>query len=285
MSIYIGVDIGSVSTKVAAIDNSGQLVCYTYVPTAGNPISAASECFARLSGDLPDSAEIKAVCATGSGRELFAERFGADMTKNEITCQSLAAINYLPKVRTIFEIGGQDSKIITLKDGVVTDFGMNTICAAGTGSFLDHQARRLGLDICSLSEKAVAGKNAAPLSGRCTVFVESDMIAKQQSGYKTEDIIYGLCRTLASNYLNDVCKGKKIEEPIIFQGGVAFNKGMVRAFEEILKAKITLPPNPEITGALGACFLAREKGSSITKTRFIGVENASLIEQHYTHNK
>lgn len=209
MIIYIGFDIGSVSTKAAAIDENRQLLCYAYLPTSGKPISAASSCLARLKEKLPKNAEVKAVCATGSGRELFAKHFGADITKNEITCQSLAATSYLPGVKTIFEIGGQDSKVITLEDGVVTDFGMNTICAAGTGSFLDHQARRLGMDINALSEKATKSKKAVALSGRCTVFVESDMITKQQSGYNTEDIIYGLCQTLASNYLNDICKGKK----------------------------------------------------------------------------
>ena len=162
---------------------------------------------------------------------------------------------------TVIEIGGQDSKIIIIRDGLATDFSMNTICAAGTGSFLDHQARRLNLTIEELSEMAIRSTKPISISGRCTVFAESDMINRQQSGSSTEDIVYGLCKALVRNYLNDVGLGKAIKPPILFYGGVALNKGIIRAFKEKLKQEIIIPPHPEITGALGSALIAIEESA------------------------
>jgi len=198
---------------------------------------------------------------------------GADVVKNEITAQAVAALHYVPDVRTIIEIGGQDSKFIVIRDGMVVDFAMNTVCAAGTGSFLDQQASRLNIRIEDFGEQALQSKTPVHIAGGCTVFAESDMIHKQQMGYRAKDIIYGLCQALVRNYLNNVGLGREIRPPIVFQGGVAFNRGIIRAFEESLKAKVIVPPHHEVMGAIGAALLAREEMSSNGKaTAFRGFE-------------
>ena len=142
---------------------------------------------------------------------------------------------------------------------MVTDFGMNTVCAAGTGSFLDHQAERLNMSIEEFSQQALKSNTPAHIAGRCTVFAESDMIHKQQMGYRTEDIVCGLCQTLVRNYLNDVRLGKDIMPPVVFQGGVAFNQGIVKALSEELATEIIILPHPELMGAIGAALLVREE--------------------------
>jgi predicted CoA-substrate-specific enzyme activase len=180
-------------------------------------------------------------------------------------------------VQTIIEIGGQDSKIIVLRDSVAVDFGMNTVCAAGTGAFLDQQAARLSIDIASVGAMALQSKTPVRIAGRCTVFAESDMIHKQQMGHRVEDILYGLCQAMARNYLNNVGLGKQVRELIVFQGGVAFNQGMIRAFEEALNMPVHVPPHHEVMGAIGAAMLAREgMGRNGHHTRFKGFAVSEL---------
>ena len=183
---------------------------------------------------------------------------GADVVKNEITSQAVAAMHFYPDVRTIFEIGGQDSKIILINNGMIVDFAMNTVCAAGTGSFLDHQSERMGIPIERFGELALTAKNNVRISGRCTVFAESDMISKQQFGHTPAEIINGLCEALVRNYLNNLGRGKKLEPPFLFQGGVANNKGIIAAFEKELGEKITVPEHHNVMGAIGVGILTKE---------------------------
>jgi predicted CoA-substrate-specific enzyme activase len=271
MEAYLGVDVGSVTTKFAVLDKDNQLVTTIYVLTQGKPIEMVQQGLKQIQQQLPEDAEIRGVATTGSARYLAGVILGADLVKNEITTHAVAALFRIPEVQTVVEIGGQDSKIIVIRDGVVTDFAMNTVCAAGTGSFLDHQAIRLNMSISEFSERALESKNAVHIAGRCTVFAESDMVHKQQMGYRIEDIIYGLCQALVRNYLNNVGLGKEIKPPIAFQGGVAFNKGIVRAFREELGTEIIVPPHHEVMGAIGAALLVHEEvAKSSLKTKFQG---------------
>lgn len=259
MTGYLGVDVGSVSTNLAIIDPRGQVVASVYLRTQGQPIKAVQEGLRQIKADLGERhVEIRAVGTTGSARYLSGVVIGADIVKNEITAHAIAAGHVLPGVRTVLEIGGQDSKVILLHDGVVVDFAMNTVCAAGTGSFLDHQSARLGIPIEEFGDYALRSGDGAQIAGRCSVFAESDMIHKQQVGYKTEDIIYGLCQALVRNYLNNLAKGKELASPLIFQGGVAANAGMKRAFEEALGTQVTVPEHHDVMGAIGAAILAKE---------------------------
>ena len=255
MRYYLGIDVGSVSTKLALLDSERQLAAQVCLPTHGQPAIAVKAGLQNIQQQLPQDT-LPMVAVTGSARKLIGKLVGADIIKNEVTCQATATLHYFPQTRTIIEIGGQDSKIITVKDGLVTDFGMNTVCAAGTGSFLDHQAQRLGMTMEKLSELACLSAAPDKLSGRCTVFAESEMIHKQQSGAKLEDILYGLCQTLVHNYLNSVAAGKEIITPVVFQGGLAFNQGIVRALQEELNCQVIIPPMPQLMGAIGAALLA-----------------------------
>ena len=269
---YLGIDVGSVSCNVVAMAESGQLLAKTYIRTFGDPIGAIKKGLLEIK-DKIGNIEVAGVGTTGSGRVLAAVLVGADVVKNEITAHAVAAAQQVPGVKTVLEIGGQDSKIIILDgQGSVLDFAMNTVCAAGTGSFLDQQCGRLGLKIEEFGDLALQSTNRVNIAGRCTVFAESDMIHKQQIGAKREDIIRGLCEALVRNYLNNVGKGKKILEPVIFQGGVAANKGIVAEFEKVLGQKIIVPENFDVMGALGAAILARE--ARLAQTGFKGFEVA-----------
>ena len=258
MQLYLGIDVGSVTTKVAVLDENDELVTSAYARTEGKPILVVQQALRRVAETLPPGAEIAGAGTTGSGRYLAGAMVGADVLKNEITAHAVAASHYFPDTRTILEIGGQDSKIIILRDGVVVDFAMNTVCAAGTGSFLDQQAFRLHMDIEDFGPSALQSKSPVRIAGRCTVFAESDMIHKQQMGHSVPDILYGLCEALARNYLNNLGLGKEILAPVVFQGGVAANQGMIRAFEETLKTKVEVPEHHHIMGAIGAALLAHE---------------------------
>jgi predicted CoA-substrate-specific enzyme activase len=271
VEVYLGIDVGSVTTKFAVLDADDELMVSLYLPTEGKPVAMVQKGLRQVSQQMPSGAEIRGVATTGSARYLAGAIVGADLVKNEITCQAVAAIRHVPAVKTVIEIGGQDSKMIIIRDGIVIDFGMNTVCAAGTGSFLDHQAARLNMSIEELSRRAMLGSKPVHIAGRCTVFAESDMVHKQQMGHSVEDIIYGLCQALVRNYLSDVGSGKDIQSPIVFQGGVAFNQGIIRAFGEELDTEIIVPPDHEVMGAIGAALLVHESAAgSRNGSRFKG---------------
>jgi len=281
MQAYMGIDVGSVSTDIVLIDHDNNVIADVYIRTSGQPIKAVQDGLKIIYEKMPPETEICAVGTTGSGRELTAAIVGADVVKNEITTHAVAASTLVPGVQTIIEIGGQDSKIIILRNGIVSDFAMNSVCAAGTGSFLDQQAARLGIPIEEFGSIALKSTNSVRIAGRCSVFAESDMIHKQQMGHKMEDLLAGLCEALARNYLNNVGKGKEILPPVVFQGGVAANQGMKKALEKELKMEVTIPEPYGLMGAIGAAILARNAVRTNGKTKFRGFE-ISDTEYHVT---
>ena len=282
MKVYLGIDVGSVSTNIILMNEDGKVIDALYERTQGQPISAVQRGISQISRSNPD-AQVIAVGTTGSGRHLAAIVAGADVIKNEITAHAVAAIHALPEVRTIIEIGGQDSKLINIRQGIVTDFSMNTVCAAGTGSFLDQQAARLNIPIQQFGEKALESKTPVRIAGRCAVFAESDMIHKQQSGHQLSDIINGLCHALVRNFINNLGKGKQLEGPVLFQGGVAANAGMRRAFEEALQCSVIVPSHFNVMGAIGSALLAKEQHSSHKPTLFrgFGLVNDEFVSKSF----
>jgi len=268
---YLGIDVGSVSTNLVLIDEENNLVFKRYLRTQGKPIPMIQKGIEELSDKFGEK-NIMGVGTTGSGRNLADIIVGSDIVKNEITSHAVAALDHYPNVRTIIEIGGQDSKIIIIKDGIVIDFAMNTVCAAGTGSFLDRQALRLDIDISEFGSRALDSSNPVRIAGRCAVFAESDMIHKQQLGHSEKDIIKGLCDALVRNFLSNVGKGKEVLSPILFQGGVAANEGIKSAFEGELKEKVIIPSNYDVMGAIGAAILGKEQAISKGHTDFKGVD-------------
>jgi len=280
MSYYLGIDVGSVSTNIVLIDENEAVKEALYLRTRGKPLKVLREGLKEIFQKYESDA-IGGVGATGSARQLTGALVGADVIKNEITAHAVAALHFVPDVRTIIEIGGQDSKIIILRDGIPVDFAMNTVCAAGTGSFLDQQAARLDIPIEQFGEIALGSANTVKIAGRCTVFAESDMIHKQQMGYELGGILMGLCEAMVRNYLNNVGKGKTIEEPIIFQGGVAANIGIKSALENELRAKVIIPRYFNVMGAFGAAKLAKEETAKKGCSAFKGFE---VVTEDVIHN-
>lgn len=274
--VFLGVDVGSVSTNVVALDPEGEVVTSAYLRTRGQPINAVQDGVREVGEKLGTDVLVRGAGATGSARYLTGVVIGADLVKNEITAHAVAASHVVEQVRTVIEIGGQDSKLILLRDGVVTDFAMNTVCAAGTGSFLDHQSARLGVPVEEFGDLALKAKEGAQIAGRCSVFAESDMIHKQQVGYPVEEIVLGLCRSLVRNYLNNLAKGKKLEPPVVFQGGVAANIGMKRAFEDALGFEVTVPSYHDVMGAIGVALLTMEEAPYVDRSSFRGFSLADF---------
>ena len=258
---YLGVDVGSISTKGVVIDAAGEVLARSYLWTEGNPVRAVKRVLAELESQMDGSdVGVVSVGTTGSARELTGAVLGAQVVKNEITAHAVGTLSRHPGVRTIFEIGGQDSKIIIVRDGVPVDYAMNTLCAAGTGSFLSSQARRLDVPVEEFGEYALRSKRPTKIAGRCTVFAESDLVHKAQIGHKLEDIIAGLCDAIVGNYLNNVGKGKEVLGPIVFQGGVSKNVGVVRSFEKATGHEILVDDDGHLMGALGVAIVARDSG-------------------------
>ena len=256
---YLGIDIGSISTNLAVIDEDCRLLAKRYLMTAGRPIEAVKQGLEEIGGEIGESVQIAGVGTTGSGRYMIADYVGADIVKNEITAQATAAAFIDKEVDTIFEIGGQDSKYISLRDGVIVGFEMNKACAAGTGSFLEEQAEKLSVPIKREFQKlALKAENPCRLGERCTVFMENSLMTNLQRGAEREDLLAGLAYSIVQNYINRVVGKRPIGRKIFFQGGVAFNKSVVAAFEKYLGKEITVPPNHDVTGAIGMALIARE---------------------------
>ena len=258
--VYLGIDIGSISTKGVIIDEDNNILASSYLYTEGSPITASKRVVRELKNKIDlNKYRVVGVGTTGSARKLIGTILGANVIKNEITAHAIGTMSIYPDVRTIFEIGGQDSKIILIENGIVTDYAMNTLCAAGTGSFLSSQAKRLGIPIEEFGSIAITSKNPTKIAARCTVFAESDLVHKSQIGHKKEDIIAGLCYAIVNNYLNNVGKSKKIIPPIVFQGGVSKNIGVVKAFEDITGEKVYVDNNSHLMGALGVAILSKKQ--------------------------
>ncbi len=258
--VYIGVDVGSITTKVVAIDEAGSVLARRYLPTRGRPLEVVRDGLLEVGAEIEERVTVVGVGTTGSGRHLTSDFVGGDVVRSEITAQARAALAIDPTVDTIFEIGGQDSKFIRLQDGAVVNFAMNSACAAGTGSFLEEQADRLQIQIeDDFSRRAFCAECPAALGDRCTVFMESDLVHHQQQGAEVTDLTAGLAYAIAENYLNRVVGNREIGQRIFFQGGVAWNDAVVSAFQTLTGRPVMTPPHHDVTGAIGAALLARDE--------------------------
>lgn len=286
---YLGIDIGSVGTKLALVDDAGDVIHYIFTRTEGRPIEVVGRILRELEEAVGSLVRIKAVGTTGSGRELIGELVGADGIHDEITCHKSGATFVGDRLLgrrpdTIFEIGGQDSKYISLQqemaadgtggDSVVVDFTMNEACAAGTGSFLEERAEELGVPIKGeFARLAMSSKAPIRLGERCTVFMERDVNTMMQRGANRDDIIAGLAYSIAYNYINRVVRGRHIGDCIFFQGGTAYNDAVAAAFAAVTGKEIIVPPHNAVLGAIGAALLAKDKIQAAgIETRFRGYD-------------
>lgn len=255
---WLGIDVGSTSTNLVLSDDQDRIVDHLYLRTAGDPIEAVRQGLRRLAEARGEAVSVQGVAVTGSGRYMIGRLVGADLVRDEITAQARAAVAINPRVDTVFEIGGQDSKFIALENGVVTDFQMNKVCAAGTGSFLEEQAKKLNLPLEEFGVLALDALRPVNLGERCTVFMEASVAAHLAQGEALDNLAAGLCYSIVKNYLNRVVSGKRVGKVVMLQGGLGYNQGVINAFRVLTGSEITVPPFFSVTGAYGAAILARE---------------------------
>jgi predicted CoA-substrate-specific enzyme activase len=287
VDVFLGVDVGSISTNVVAIDSEGRVLAREYLMTAGRPLAAVTDGLYKVGEALRERGgegrvRIRGCGTTGSGRYLTGDFLGADVVKNEITAHATGAAFIRPDVDTIFEIGGQDSKYVSLDGGAVVDFTMNKVCAAGTGSFIEEQSERLGVGLKDgeFNRLALSADEPPAMGERCTVFMETDINRNQQRGVAVDDICAGLCYSIVQNYLNRVVEDRRVGDAILFQGGTAYNRGVKNAFEKVLGKPVTVPPHHDVIGAIGMGLLARDWYEETgAETRCRGFD---LRDVHYT---
>jgi len=275
--VYLGIDVGSTTTKYVLMDEQRDIIHKNYVHTQGKPIEVTQGLLKMIRGDLGSRVEIMGVATTGSGRNVVGDFLNADLIIDEITAHARGAVEIDAELDTIFEIGGQDSKYISLSNTFPLDFDMNKVCAAGTGSFLHELANKYGINIVSeFQEIALSSNHPVKLAERCTVFMESDLVFYDQKGAERKDLIAGLCYSIVHNYLNRVVGKRQIGDRIMFLGGPSLNKGVVAAFEKVVGHGLIVPKHREVLGAFGAAIALQEKMSleQITESRFRGLDKA-----------
>ena len=285
--VFLGVDIGSTSTKYALIDDKGQILHKCYLPTQGKPIEVTQRLLQTLEKDVGGRVRLMAIATTGSGRNVVGDYVDADLIIDEITAHAQGAVAVDPEIDTIFEIGGQDSKYIRIENTHPLDFDMNKVCAAGTGSFLHELANKMKINIVGeFQEVALAAQTPIHLAERCTVFMESDLVSYAQKGARRSDLIAGLCYAIVYNYLNRVVEKRFVGQRIMFLGGPSLNQGIVAAFEKVMGKPILVPKHREVMGAFGAALAVREryhKGEIPCKTR--NLERLAQIRSGFFGNR
>ncbi len=274
---YLGVDIGSTTTKYALMAPNGALLHKRYVPTRGRPIETTRELLRHLRDWAGGSVRLLGIATTGSGRNVVGDYLSADLVIDEITAHARGATAVDPEVDTIFEIGGQDSKYISVRHTHPLDFDMNKVCAAGTGSFLHELAGKLGIDIAGeFQEIALAARDPVLLAERCTVFMESDIQSCLQQGVPRDDLIAGLCHAVVRNYLNRVVGKRPVGRRVMFLGGPSLNRGVAAAFERALGRPLCVPRHREVMGAWGAALALRDQSEESAAGRVPRPELATL---------
>lgn len=273
---YLGIDVGSTSVKGVLLDDEKEIIDSVYLKNKGI-IESTIECLGKLKNEI----EIAACGITGSGRNFTNVLIGGDVVKTEVLAHSIAALEYYPQVRTIFEIGGEDCKMMIIEDAVLNNFNMNNICAGGTGAMIEAIASRMDIKIEDVGELAFQSKNQLELPGKCGIFCQSAVVNKLNTGANKSDILMGVCRALIRNYLT-ICKGSKLKPPYIFQGATAKNKALVRALEEELSHPVIVPEKCAFMGAIGIAMMAMEEVPEKTKFKgFDAILSASYDVRHF----
>ena len=268
--VYLGIDIGSTTTKHALITEDRQIIHKEYVHTQGKPVEVTQRLLKAIRDDMGDKVDILGTATTGSGRNVVGDFLNADLIIDEITAHARGAVEIDPTIDTIFEIGGQDSKYIYIANTYPLDFDMNKVCAAGTGSFLHELANKHGINIVDEFQNiALSTDRPIKLAERCTVFMESDLVSYHQKGVAQNDLIGGLCYAIVHNYLNRVVEKRKVGRRVMFLGGPSLNKGVVAAFENVLGRGLVVPKHREVLGAFGAAVSVQEKMVRENKTESI----------------
>jgi predicted CoA-substrate-specific enzyme activase len=257
--ITAGIDIGSLSTKSALINERQEVIGFDVVLTGGNNRTAAATTYENVLAKAGVArSDVHFVISTGYGRENISF---ANKHISEITCHAMGMHLMNPKIRTILEIGGQDSKAIRIdEDGQVENFHMNDKCAAGCGRFLEVTARAMGIDLKELGSVSARSENTVRISSTCTVFAETEIVSLVAVGTTIADIVKGVHTSIATRAIS-LLKTVGISGPLGMSGGVALNSGVVRALEEALKTEVYIAANPQVRGAIGAALLGQKWAS------------------------
>ncbi len=259
--LYMGIDIGSVTVKAVIVDEYDNIISSYYMDIYGSPIKSVKEVILKMKSEIDlHKYKVVSIGVTGSAKKLIGTLLNAQIIRNEIIALSVGTIKMYPDVKTIIDIGGEDSKLIIVNDGVVVDYAMNTSCNAGTGSFIEMFANKLKVNMGDLSELVLDSKSKINTINSGMVFAGSDLIHKIQEGYSKEDILTAVCDVVAQNYINNMVKGKKINSPIVFTGGVSKNLTVIKMLEEKLHKKIIVNRNSHLIGAFGMAIMARNSG-------------------------
>lgn len=278
MNSYLGCDVGSVSAKMVVIDDDTNILAMVYLQNKGL-IETIKKCLAEIENQL-NNTEIRAVGCAGSGREFAKISLGGDITRTEILAHTIGTMHYYPDVNTIFDIGGEDCKIITLENGIWRNYIMNNICGAGTGAMIESIARALNINIEDVGDLALRSRINLSFPGKCGVLCQSAVVSRKNKGANNEDILMGVCRALINNYLT-LAKSIELKPPYVFQGATANNKALVRALEEQLNHKVIVPGYCESMGAIGMAILAKENKPEKTNFRGFAIRDLDLKSETF----
>jgi len=269
--VWLGLDCGSASVKMALIDSDEVLVDSCYLRNKGlvETVKKGLEMMAD------DNYDVKGVGVTGSGRNFVKMLVGADLTKTEVLAHTIGALHYYPDLRTLIDIGGEDSKLMVIRDGILEDFVLNNSCSAGTGSSLEAIATRIGVNIEDVGDLALQSSKKLNISTKCGIFMQSAVVTYLNSGAKKEDILMGVVRGMVGNYLT-MAQGKQLEPPYIYQGATAKNKAIVKALEEKLEHNVIVPKYCAEMGAIGMALMTKRE--EIRGTKFNGFE---IVDKNY----
>ncbi len=269
--MYIGIDCGSVSIKGVLIDNNKNIIKSTYRKNYG-----LIETIKSVLKDLETTEEIKGIGITGSGREFISTLIGGDKIESEIIAHYIATISMFPDVRTIFDIGGEDCKLIQVNGKIITNFIMNRDCGGGTGAMIESIANRMNVPLDDIGDIALKSKKKIALPSKCGVFCQSSVVSKLNKGMNKPDILMGVCRGLIGNYFAMLSKGVKLEPPYVFQGATAKNKALLYCFEEELEDKVLVPKNPDLMGAIGVAMTTIEEQPKTTNFKGFNLINSKF---------
>lgn len=271
--MYLGVDVGSVSVKMVVLDEQKEIVSKTYLKNMGL-VDTIQEALSIISKKVKSS-EIKSVGCTGSGRVFTEILLGSDIVKTEILSHTVGTLLYYPDVRTIFDIGGEDCKLITLENGQMNNYQMNNLCGAGTGSMIESIARTLDINIKNVGNLALKSRTKLTFPGKCGILCQSAVISRKNKGARKSDILMGVCRALINTYLS-LARSIDIHPPYVFQGATAKNKALIFALEEHLNDIVHVHENCEFMGAIGMAILASENDNKGTKFKGFELKNIDI---------
>jgi len=277
--VALGLDIGNGSIKIVLLSKNKKVIDFVYLRNLGiiETIKKGFEIIRNRNKDI----KVIRCGIVGAGRLFGSKIIGTDIIKTEILAFSVGCLDCVPNASTLMDMGQEDGKLLIIKDDILIDFSMNSICSAGCGSYLENVASRFGIKIKDFSDIALKSKHPSLISGKCAVFGTSSCVSKLNLGTKIEDILMGVSKSLAQNYLYMLSKNKELKPPYVFGGGVSLNKSVVKALEQELNHEVIIPKNSTILSAIGIAILSLEKNILKSKFKGFGIIDSDFKTETY----